>query len=381
MIEHHIEACARVPGLMEIILLGFYEESLFTSFLELTSERFGVPIRYLREAKSLGTAGGLSRYSNAILSGNPGAIFVLHCDIGCSFPLVNLLRFHVQKSPEFTILGKVVEPGEARKYGCMVKDPNTCELLHYAEKPSSVVSELINCGVYVISPWILDYIGQIRNGSQSPNRVSFYMNRENDIIRLEQDVIMPLAGKGKIYVYEMDDFWAQVKEPKTALRCSELYLAYCKEHKPELLTTPTTSLRARMDGLLFMRNQKPTVGLQETRLNIVGAVYIHPSAKVESNAKIGPNVTIAAGVEIAAGARLKDCIILEDVNIKEHAFISHSIIGWGSIVDAWTRVQGTAENPTIFGAGVVTEAEIVVRNCTVLPHKTLNESCHQQIIL
>ncbi|EME30517.1 mannose-1-phosphate guanylyltransferase [Galdieria sulphuraria] len=382
MIEHHIEACARVPGIMEVILLGFYEESLFTSFLESVSERFGIPMRYLREAKSLGTAGGLSRYGNAILSGNPKAVFVLHCDVGCSFPLINLLRFHIQKSQECTILGKVVEPEEARKYGCMVKDPNTFELLHYAEKPSSIVSELINCGVYVISPWILDYIGQIRTkGSQSPNRVSYYMDRENDIIRLEQEVIMPLAGKGKIFVYEMEGFWAQVKEPKAALHCSELYLAYYKEHKPELLTTSTTSLRARMDGLLFMRNQKPTVGLQETRLNIVGAVYIHPSAKVESSAKIGPNVTIAAGVEIAAGARLMNCIILEDVSVKEHAFISHSIIGWGSVVGAWTRVQGTPDNPTIFGAGVVTEAEIVVRNCTVLPHKALNESCHQQIIL
>lgn len=136
-----------------------------------------------------------------------------------------------------------------------------------------------------------------------------------------------------------------------------------------------------MDGLLFMRNKKPAVGLQETKLNIVGAVYIHPSAKVESDAKIGPNVTIAAGVEIAAGARLLNCIILEDVSVKEHAFISHSIIGWGSVVGAWTRVQGTPDNPTIFGAGVVTEAEIIVRNCTVLPHKTLNESCRQQIIL
>lgn len=103
---------------------------------------------------------------------------------------------------------------------------------------------LLYLGVYVISPWILDYIGQIRSGSQSPNRLSFYMDKESDMIRLEQDVIMPLAGKGKIFVYEMEGFWAQVKEPKAALRCSELYLAYYKEHKPELLTTPTTSLRA-----------------------------------------------------------------------------------------------------------------------------------------
>eukprot|EP00871_Galdieria_phlegrea_P004911 jgi/Galph1/5420/GphlegSOOS_G4009.1 len=397
MIEHHIEACARISGLLEVILLGFYEESLFTSFMESTAEKFGICIRYLREAQSLGTAGGLSRYSDAILSGNPKAVFVLHCDVGCSFPLVNFLSFHLEKGKDLTILGKVLPQEEVRKYGCMVKDLNTCELLHYAEKPSTIVSELINCGmqyimlfmmvahgclgVYVLSPFIFDYIGQVRSDSQRSRRLPSYLDRECDIVRLEQDIIMPLAGKGRIVVYEMEGFWAQVKEPAAALRCSQLYLEYYKENKPELLTTSSTFLRARMDSLLFTRNQKPNVNLHEMKLNIVGAVYIHSSAKVESTAKVGPNVTIAAGVEVGAGARLVNCIILEDVVIKDHAVIRHSIVGWGSSVGVWSRVEGTEEHPTIFGAGVSTEAEIIVRQCVVLPHKTLNESCHNQIIL
>lgn len=47
MIYHHIEACSRVPGLTEVILLGFYEESAFTSFMETTSKRLNVQIRYV----------------------------------------------------------------------------------------------------------------------------------------------------------------------------------------------------------------------------------------------------------------------------------------------------------------------------------------------
>jgi mannose-1-phosphate guanylyltransferase len=34
---------------------------------------------------------------------------------------------------------------------------------------------------------------------------------EDDILRLEQDVIVPLASARKMFVYESKDFWRQVK--------------------------------------------------------------------------------------------------------------------------------------------------------------------------
>lgn len=45
MIYHHIEACAQVPGLTEVLLLGFYEESAFTSFVADASKEFNIKIR------------------------------------------------------------------------------------------------------------------------------------------------------------------------------------------------------------------------------------------------------------------------------------------------------------------------------------------------
>jgi mannose-1-phosphate guanylyltransferase len=35
--------------------------------------------------------------------------------------------------------------------GCIVSDKNTGEILHYVEKPSTFVSTLVNCGVYLCS--------------------------------------------------------------------------------------------------------------------------------------------------------------------------------------------------------------------------------------
>lgn len=35
--------------------------------------------------------------------------------------------------------------------------------------------------------------------------------QSDDIVRLEQDVLMPLAAARKMYVYETTDFWRQIK--------------------------------------------------------------------------------------------------------------------------------------------------------------------------
>ena len=45
MIYHHIEACAQLEGMKEILLLGYYNESLFTNFVEETSKELNIKIR------------------------------------------------------------------------------------------------------------------------------------------------------------------------------------------------------------------------------------------------------------------------------------------------------------------------------------------------
>lgn len=149
-----------------------------------------------------------------------------------------------------------------------------------------------------------------------------------------------------------------------SLRCSELYLSQYQRTSPELL--------AKGDG-----------GRTAT---IVGNVYIHPSAKVHPTAKIGPNVSVSANARIGAGVRLIGCIVLDDVEIKENSIVMHSIVGWKSSIGRWSRVQGEGNYASklgiaILGEGVTVEDEVVVVNCIVLPHKTLNVSVQEEIIL
>lgn len=374
MIQHPISACKRIPNLAQIFLIGFYEEREFALYVSSISNELKVPVRYLKEDKQHGSAGGLYYFRDMIMEENPSHIILLNCDVCCSFPLPDLLEAHKRYGGMGTMLVIKVSAESAHQFGELIADPNTKELLHYTEKPETFVSDLINCGVYVFTQDIFTAIQGVlthREDRANIRQVSSFEAFQSatrtlpvDFVRLDQDILSPLAGKKQLYTYETMDFWEQIKTPGMSLKCSSLYLALFKITSPQLL--------ASGNGI--------------TSATIAGDVYIHPSAKVHPTAKIGPNVSISANVRVGAGVRLISCIVLDDVEIKENAVVLNSIIGWKSSLGRWARVQGNGDynaklGITILGEAVTVEDEVVVINSIVLPNKVLNVSVQEEIIL
>ncbi|KAL1318057.1 mannose-1-phosphate guanyltransferase alpha [Arachis ipaensis] len=374
MVHHPISACKRIPNLAQIYLIGFYDEREFALYVSSISNELKLPVRYLKEDKPHGSAGGLYYFRDIIMEDSPSHIFLLNCDVCCSFPLASMLEAHIKYGGMGTMLVIKVSAELASEFGELVADPTTNELLHYTEKPETFVSDLINCGVYIFTPDIFSAIQDVstnREGRANLRRVSSfealqYATRSipPDFVRLDQDILSPLAGKKQLYTYETNDFWEQIKTPGISLKCSELYLAQYRHTSPHLLSSGDGTRSA----------------------TIVGDVYIHPSAKVHPSAKIGPNASISANVRVGAGARLINCIILDDVEIKENAVVINSIVGWKSSIGRWSRAQAEGDynkklGITILGEAVTVEDEVVVVNSIVLPNKTLNVSVQEEIIL
>jgi mannose-1-phosphate guanylyltransferase len=46
LLHHHVAACAKVHGLNEVILIGFFDPALFADFIRETSEQLGISIKY-----------------------------------------------------------------------------------------------------------------------------------------------------------------------------------------------------------------------------------------------------------------------------------------------------------------------------------------------
>ncbi|KAK3002314.1 hypothetical protein RJ639_021439 [Escallonia herrerae] len=361
-----------IPNLAQVLLIGFYEERDFSLYVSSISNDLKVPIRYLREDKPHGSAGGFYYFRDIIMEDDPSHIFLLNFDICCSFPLHNMLEAHRRFGKMGTLLVIRVSAESANQFGELVADPVTKEVLHYTEKPETFVSDLINCGVYVFTPEVFSAIQDVFSCREDIVRATayfdFFKRISKDFVRLDQDILSPLAGKKQLYTYETMEFWEQIKTPGMSLKCSALYLAQFNFASPHLLATGDGTKSA----------------------TIVGNVYVHPSAKVHSTAKIGPNVSISANVRVAAGVRLISCIILDDVEIKENAVVMHAIVGWKSSLGRWSRVQASilAEGDyssklgiTILGEAVTVEDEVVVTNSIILPNKTLNLSVQDEIIL
>ncbi|EEF52066.1 mannose-1-phosphate guanyltransferase alpha [Ricinus communis] len=374
MVHHPISACKRIPNLAQIYLVGFYEEREFALYVSSISNELKIPVRYLREDKPHGSAGGLYNFRDLIMEDSPSHIFLLNCDVCCSFPLPEMLDAHRRYGGMGTILVIKVSAESASQFGELIADPVTKELLHYTEKPETFVSDLINCGVYVFTPDIFTAIQGVssqRKDRANLRRVSSFEALQSttrslptDFVRLDQDILSPLAGKKQFYTYETSDFWEQIKTPGMSLKCSALYLAQFRYTSPHLLASGDGSKSA----------------------TIVGDVYIHPSAKVHPTAKIGPNVSISANARVGPGARLISCIILDDVEVMENAVVIHAILGWKSSIGRWSRVQAAGDfnsklGITILGEAVCVEDEVVVVNSIVLPNKTLNVSVQEEIIL
>ncbi|WCJ36023.1 Mannose-1-phosphate guanyltransferase alpha [Euphorbia peplus] len=374
MVHHPISACKRIPNLAQIYLLGFYEEREFALYVSSISNELKIPVRYLREDKPHGSAGGLYNFRDLIMEDNPSHIILLNCDVCCSFPLPEMLEAHKSYGGTGTILVSKVSAESASQFGELIADPVTKELLHYTEKPETFVSDLINCGVYVFIPEIfiaIQGVSSQRKDRANLRRLSSFealqsatRSPSTDFVRLDQDILSPLAGKKKLYTYETMDFWEQIKTPGMSLKCSALYLAQFRHTSPHLLASGDGSKSA----------------------TIAGDVYIHPSAKVHPTAKIGPNVSISANARIGPGARLINCIILDDVEVMENGVVIHAIVGWKSSIGRWSRVQASGDfnaklGVTILGESVNVEDEVVVVNSIVLPNKTLNLSVQEEVIL
>ncbi|XP_035606132.1 mannose-1-phosphate guanyltransferase alpha-A-like isoform X3 [Oncorhynchus keta] len=371
MLQHHIEACAKVPNMKEILLVGFYQPNEeLTRFICSAQQEFKILIRYLQEYAALGTGGGIYHFRDQILSGGPEAFFIMNADVCSEFPLPEMLNFQKEhgEPSSFVIMGTTANRKQSMNYGCIVENQQTNEVLHYVEKPSTFVSDIINCGIYLFTPEIFQHIGAVFQKNQQDMLLYPYEGDEQtngngwhraEAIRLEQDIFTALAGQGKLYVYKTPAFWSQIKSAGSAIYASRLYLnQYHKTHPERLATTE--------DG--------------------------------------GPRIS-GTGVTIGAGVRVRESIILHGATLQDHSCVLNCIVGWDSTIGKWARVEGTPSDPnpndpyakidsetlfrdgkltpsiTILGCNVTIPSEVIILNSIVLPHKDLNRSFKNQIIL
>lgn len=128
-----------------------------------------------------------------------------------------------------------INEAEASHFGCLVEDPRSHQVLHFAEKPETFVSDLASCGVYTFSPGVfaaLEEVAAKLNAKevdilgQSPVRAALPPHALTQgcqrtasgevIISLERDLFTELVMRNEMFLFQTMDFFIQIKLARCA---------------------------------------------------------------------------------------------------------------------------------------------------------------------
>jgi len=152
LLQHHFEYF-RQQGIGEFVLNLHHLPEKITEYFG-DGSRFGVKVTYSLETEILGTAGGVKKMEAAL---RDGTFLVLYGDNLIRVELAPLLEFHRQRKAIATVaLFESPEPWT----GGVVEIDATGKVTAFREKPDpkTISTNLINAGIYLLEPAVLDYI-------------------------------------------------------------------------------------------------------------------------------------------------------------------------------------------------------------------------------
>ncbi len=190
---------------------------------------FGVRLTYSYETEPLGTAGGVKK-CREFWQGDD--FLVISGDAACDFDLSYFLEEHRAARPAVSIA--LYPHPEPLQYGLALSDKNG-RIIHFTEKPTweQVVTNLINTGVYVITPHAMDYV---------PDGTAYDFGKE----------LFPalLAYGEEIQGVPMDGYWCDIGTPRAYYQCclDALDGKYRISDRPEEVSAPSAAGTARNSG-------------------------------------------------------------------------------------------------------------------------------------
>ena len=149
--------------------------------------KWDVQINYIREDIPLGTAGALTLLPKKLLE----PIIVINGDVLTKINYADLINYHLYNQADITICAR--EHILSSPYGVIEVDGICFKSM--VEKPS--FTQLVNAGIYVINPLIIDSIKKNKYVDM-PNFISSAKNKSN-----------------KIIVYPVHEYWLDVGKPET----------------------------------------------------------------------------------------------------------------------------------------------------------------------
>jgi len=311
-------------GVDTVVLAVNYMAEALVRYLGPT--KFDLGIIYSREERPLGTGGPIKKAADLLQDGD--SFLMLNGDIISDIDYRRLVEFHRQRGGLATIaLFQVADPS---RYGAVELDGEG-RILRFVEKPEpgEAPSNLINAGIYVLDPRVIDYIPEGRS------------------VSIEQEVFPFLAKEGVLYGFEARGLWVDVGVPEDYLGANGLLLA-------------------KLDGVQVGEGSKVDESAEILLPSSIGA-----GVEVGANSVIGPSTSIADHVHIGMGCRVENSIVFPGATIGDYTSVRNAIIGENATLERWVKV----ESGSIIGDyAVIADGVTITQGVSICPSKRIEES-------
>jgi NDP-sugar pyrophosphorylase family protein len=332
IMQYNIELL-RKYGIKDIIAnIHYFPEQVENYFHD--GRQFGVNLSYSFEEELLGTAGGVKCMSR--LMKVKDSFIVISSDVLTDVNLSKMLAFHRKKKALATIALTSVE--DVTQFGVVVLDGDD-RIAAFQEKPSrrEAKSSLVNAGVYIFEPEILDMI--------------------SDGFRDFGKEIFPelVSNNAQFFGYKMIEYWNDVGGIE------------------KLKSANSDVLQGRVRAEVSARRVGSSTWMGRD-------THVAKSAKFEGIIILGDRASIGENVEIYGNVSIGDkCIIEEGTVISDSVIWSDTHVGKGSslkkcLVGNWCNLEDNVrieDGSVISNRCRVRQGKKLAPNSNIEPDKTI----------
>jgi mannose-1-phosphate guanylyltransferase len=271
-----------------IVSCGYLPDQIRTSF---GGSFAGLELEYTVEDEPLGTGGAIGFAAREL----EGSFFALNGDSLREADLEELVRFHRSAGAKATIL--LTPVADPSRYG-LVRIAADGRVSTFLEKPrpEEIDTDLINAGLYVLEPDVLELV--------PPDRP----------VSIERDVFPRLATDGAVYGLPLDGYWLDVGTPES----------YLQAHRDVLERSFPTEVGDALGSDFTLVEPSAEV---DAGARLVPPVYVGPRAVVERGARVGSLAVLGAGARLGQGAVVENAVVGARVTIGEGAVVIGSVVG------------------------------------------------------
>ena len=286
-----------------IVSCGYLPDQIEATF---GTSHGGMVLEYAVEDEPLGTGGAIGFAGRAL----EGSFFALNGDSLREADLGAMVEFHRSTGAKATIL--LTPVADPSRYGLVRTAPDgRVETFLEKPRPEEIDTDLINAGLYVLEPEVLELVPEGR------------------AVSIERDVFPKLAAEGSVYGIALPGYWLDVGTPES----------YLQAHRDVLERIFSTRVGEALGADFTLVDQAAQV---HPGAKLVPPVYVGPGAVVEEGARLGSLAVLGAGARLERRGAVENAVVGARTRIGEGASVVGSVVGDDAELGAGCQLHNLA---------------------------------------